>query len=60
MLCQTNHENNKINNLIQKMKLSINFNSLKSSMIFEWIPYDQFYSIEKIGKGGFSTVYSAI
>ncbi|GES81003.1 kinase-like domain-containing protein [Rhizophagus clarus] len=25
----------------------------------EWIPYDQFDDIKKIGKGGFSTVYSA-
>jgi hypothetical protein len=58
--CQTNHENNKINDLIQKMKLNINFNSLESNMIFEWIPYDQFYNIEEIGKGGFSTIYSAI
>jgi hypothetical protein len=29
-------------------------------MIFEWIPYDQFNDIKEIGKGGFSTVYSAI
>jgi hypothetical protein len=27
---------------------------------FEWIPYNQFYKIEKIGKGGFATIYSAI
>jgi serine/threonine protein kinase len=29
-------------------------------MIFEWIPFDQFNDIKEIGKGGFSTVYSAI
>ncbi|CAB4441804.1 unnamed protein product [Rhizophagus irregularis] len=58
--CQTNHENQKINDLIQEMKLSIDHNSNTSNMIFEWIPYDQFNNIEKIGKGGFSTVYSAI
>ena len=28
--------------------------------IFEWIPYDQFRNIKKIGQGGFATVYSAI
>ncbi|UZO17082.1 uncharacterized protein OCT59_008443 [Rhizophagus irregularis] len=28
--------------------------------LFEWIPYDQFNYIKEIGKGGFSTVYSAI
>ncbi|CAB4440472.1 unnamed protein product [Rhizophagus irregularis] len=27
---------------------------------FEWIPYEQFDEIREIGKGGFSTVYSAI
>uniref|UniRef100_U9U5T0 Protein kinase domain-containing protein n=1 Tax=Rhizophagus irregularis (strain DAOM 181602 / DAOM 197198 / MUCL 43194) TaxID=747089 RepID=U9U5T0_RHIID len=58
--CQTNHENQKINDLIQEMKLSIDHNSNTFNMIFEWIPYDQFSNIEKIGKGGFSTVYSAI
>jgi hypothetical protein len=29
-------------------------------MIFEWIPYNQFDYIEKVGKGGFATVYSAL
>jgi serine/threonine protein kinase len=29
-------------------------------MIFEWIPYNQFNYIEKVGKGGFATVYSAL
>ena len=32
----------------------------KKDKIFEWIPYNQFFNIEKIGKGGFATVYSAI
>jgi hypothetical protein len=27
--------------------------------MFEWISYDQFDDIKEIGKGGFSTVYSA-
>jgi len=57
MLCQTNHKNKKINDLIQEIKLSIDHND---DIMFEWISYDQFYDIEEIGKGGFSTVYSAI
>ncbi|GBB88158.1 hypothetical protein RclHR1_01470006 [Rhizophagus clarus] len=58
--CQTKHENPKIRNLIQKIKLNIDYNTGSNNIIFEWIPYDQFNYIEKIGKGGFSTVYSAI
>ncbi|CAB5379074.1 unnamed protein product [Rhizophagus irregularis] len=58
--CQTNHENKKINDLIQEMKLNIDYNSSESNIMFEWIPYNQFYDIKKIGKGGFSTIYSAI
>jgi hypothetical protein len=30
-----------------------------NDIVFEWIPYDQFCNIKKIGKGGFSKVYSA-
>jgi serine/threonine protein kinase len=60
MSCQTNHENKKINDLIQEIRLSIDHNSSDSNMIFEWIPFDQFNDIKEIGKGGFSTVYSAI
>ncbi|CAB4440468.1 unnamed protein product [Rhizophagus irregularis] len=55
--CQTNHENQKINDLIQEMRLNI---TGEPDVILEWIPYDQFSNIEEIGKGGFSTVYSAI
>jgi serine/threonine protein kinase len=29
-------------------------------IVFEWIPYNQFSDIKEIGRGGFSTVYSAI
>ena len=29
------------------------------NMIFEWIPYNQFDYIKKIGNGGFANVYSA-
>ncbi|CAB5379073.1 unnamed protein product [Rhizophagus irregularis] len=53
--CQTKHEDKKINDLIQEMKLNINYDLLESYMMFEWIPYDQFYGIKEIGKGGFST-----
>src|SRR5689334_9158886 len=54
MSCQMSHENEKISDLIQEMKLS------QTDIMFEWIPYDQFNNVEEIGKGGFSTVYSAI
>ncbi|CAB5352745.1 unnamed protein product [Rhizophagus irregularis] len=60
MSCQTNHENSKINNLIQEMKLNIDHNFYGSNMMFEWIPYNQFIGVEEIGKGGFSTIYSEI
>ncbi|EXX67877.1 hypothetical protein RirG_110270 [Rhizophagus irregularis DAOM 197198w] len=60
MSCQTNHENKKINDLIQEMRSNIGHNYRYFDMMFEWIPYDQFNDIKAIGKGGFSTVYSAI
>ncbi|GES95362.1 kinase-like domain-containing protein [Rhizophagus clarus] len=58
--CQISHEDKKINDLIQEMRLNIDHNSNESGIIFEWIPYDQFNDIKGIGKGGFSAVYSAI
>ena len=40
------------------MQLKIDF---PHDIVFEWIPYDsQLNNIKEIGKGGFSTVYSAI
>ncbi|GBC09177.1 hypothetical protein RclHR1_08670001 [Rhizophagus clarus] len=57
MSCQTNHESNKIKDLIQEIRLNVNH---ESNMIFEWISYDQLVDVKEIGKGGFSTVYSAI
>ncbi|EXX66494.1 Cmk2p [Rhizophagus irregularis DAOM 197198w] len=53
----TNGNEKLVISLIQEMQLRINscFN-----IVFEWIPYDQFNYIKEIGKGGFSTVYSAI
>jgi serine/threonine protein kinase len=38
------------------MQLSINSTD---DIVFEWIPYDQFIDIKKIGTGGFAEVYSA-
>ncbi|GBC01713.1 hypothetical protein RclHR1_00430030 [Rhizophagus clarus] len=46
----------KIDEFIQQMQLKINN---PNDMVFEWIPYNQFKNIKQIGKGGFSTVYSA-
>ncbi|CAB5363180.1 unnamed protein product [Rhizophagus irregularis] len=57
--CQ-HHENEKINDFIQEQQLKVNYESGGSGILFEWIPYNQFHDIKKIGKGGFSTVYSAI
>ena len=49
--------NEKIDNFIQEMQLKIDY---YDNLIFEWIPYNQFNKIKEIGKGGFSTIYSAI
>ncbi|GBB97026.1 hypothetical protein RclHR1_00290024 [Rhizophagus clarus] len=49
--------NEKINNSIQEMQLKIHDSS---DIVFEWIPFEQFDDIERIGKGGFAIVYSAI
>ncbi|GES83245.1 kinase-like domain-containing protein [Rhizophagus clarus] len=40
----------------RKMQLKIND---YDDIVFEWIQYNQFDDIKEIGKGGFSTVYSA-
>ncbi|GBC03506.1 hypothetical protein RclHR1_05160005 [Rhizophagus clarus] len=62
-LCQLNsineliNRNEKFDDLIQEMQLKIDS---YSDIIFEWIPYNQFNYINEIGKGGFSTVYSAM
>jgi D-alanyl-lipoteichoic acid acyltransferase DltB (MBOAT superfamily) len=47
--------NEKIDDFIRKIKLEFN-----NGIFFEWIPYFQFDEVKEIGKGGFSTVYSAI
>ena len=55
-MCGTSSGNKKIDDLIQEMQLKINN---KFDIIFEWIPYENFQSIEEIGKGSFATVYLA-
>jgi hypothetical protein len=50
-------ENEKINKFIQEIQSVID---CKVNIVFEWIPYDQFNDVKKIGQGGFSIIYSAI
>src|SRR3989475_13120481 len=45
-----------IDKFIQDTQLSANI----SSEVIEWIPYDRFYNIEYIAKGGFGKVYKSI
>ena len=44
-----------IDKFIQETQLSAN----NFSGVLEWIPYDRFYDIEYIAKGGFGKVYRA-
>ncbi|GBB85327.1 hypothetical protein RclHR1_01190003 [Rhizophagus clarus] len=46
----------KIDNFIQEMQLKINH---PTDVVYEWIPYKQFYCVEEIGKDNFATVHSA-
>ena len=48
-------DNDDINKFIQNTQLSAN----RSVDVIEWIPYDRFYDIEYIAKGGFGKVYRA-
>ena len=57
MVTQDVYESKKIDVFIQEMQLK---RKSDNDIIFEWIPYNQFDNIEKIGKGGFATIYSAI
>ena len=50
-------KNNKIDDLIQEMQLKFNN---QNDIVFEWVPYNQFDSIEEINKGEYATVYSAL
>ena len=47
----------KIDNFIHNIQSKIND---YDEIVFEWIPYDQFFDIKEIGRGGFAMVYSAI
>jgi hypothetical protein len=47
--------NENIDKFIQDTQLLAN----NSEKVLEWIPYDKFYSIEYIAKGGFGKVYRA-
>ncbi|GET02080.1 kinase-like domain-containing protein [Rhizophagus clarus] len=49
-------ESEQISDLIREMQLKINN---PKDMVFEWIPFNQFYNINKEIDNGFSTVYSA-
>jgi hypothetical protein len=49
--------NEQIDNFIQEMRLKMKD---YYDIVFEWISYNQFGNIEKKGKDGFMTVYSAI
>jgi serine/threonine protein kinase len=48
--------NEKINEFIQEMQLKVNN---PNDTLFEWISFNQFKNIKKIGEGGFAKVYSA-
>ncbi|GBC32515.2 kinase-like domain-containing protein [Rhizophagus irregularis DAOM 181602=DAOM 197198] len=48
--------NNDIDKFIQNTQLLAS----KSEKVLEWIPYDRFYDIEYIAKGGFGKIYKAI
>ncbi|CAB5388538.1 unnamed protein product [Rhizophagus irregularis] len=48
--------NEKIDKFIQEKQLEIN---KPSDIIFEWIPYDQFFDINEVYNDNFSTIYLA-
>ncbi|GBC08901.1 hypothetical protein RclHR1_08480004 [Rhizophagus clarus] len=48
--------NDDIDNLIQKCQME----TLKPSVIIEWIPYNKLENIKYLTKGGFAEIYSAI
>ena len=50
-------KNERIDKLIQKMQVKINY---YNDITFEWMPYNQFSEIKKIGDDGFIKVYSVI
>src|SRR5436190_23584421 len=52
-----NNGNEKIDNLIQEMQLTINS---YNDTVLEWIPYSQFNDVIEISNDSFATIYSAI
>jgi hypothetical protein len=50
-------EDDKIDDFVHKMQLKANNHN---DIVFQWIPYGQFYGINEVGNGGFAEVYSAI
>ncbi|UZN99810.1 uncharacterized protein OCT59_001076 [Rhizophagus irregularis] len=52
-----NSGNKEVDNYIQEMQLSV---SNSCTIVFEWIPYDRFDNINKIGEDNICVVYSAI
>ena len=49
--------NNNIDNFVQEQQLKID---AYYEIIFEWIPYNQFSIIKKLGEVGFTKIYLAI
>ncbi len=57
---QQNFENWTSGNVnIDKFIRDIQLTAKKPYKLLEWIPYDRFYDVEYIAKGGFGTVYRA-
>ena len=59
MLAQswTSSGDKKLDEIIRKTQLEAK--GFDSHYYIEWIPYDDLKNIEKIGKGGFATVYQS-
>ncbi|CAB4443804.1 unnamed protein product [Rhizophagus irregularis] len=51
--------NNDIDKFIQETQLSEHASNIRIRNALEWVPYDRFYDIKYIAKGGFGKVYRA-
>ena len=49
--------NSNIDKIIRDTQLSIHYNISKKAL--EWIPFDKFYDIKYLAKGGFGKIYRA-
>lgn len=64
--CNSNHFKNNFKNWtsgnddIDKFIQNIQLSADNNFKVLEWIPYERFYNIEYIARGGFGTVYKAI